>query len=593
MIVFQTTSWQWNLTDKGISFNEKSPFFSDVLEKNYTFPFKVSLTENIPEEIALVILENIVQFKERIYGSLIRDNEFFDAYISINEIQGNEAELTIFYGKETLKVFDKKLNELPFPVVFATPNLKTYAKNKLTQSWPQTDHNFVKVFRPDIKTKSNYEGFENFVNNYKEDNGTWDFIENSNETIEGEITAVNRNVMAPMLYLIEILRVGFKTEGLEIRGDFVNDLFNHKIITVPKNYLEVFSPTQYDNYSFSQYTFQEQLNNQTVNVYKRVHTPTNIGSFSLKMKVNFSNVVAQYFQLTVKQDNVTLFSAQSQNQEVYINETLDIAITDGSIFNDIIVELRILQQATNIAPLNNFTYEYKEGNLNVFPTHYALADFVPKITFRELINKLKKWLNLKFDYTENAVYINYLEKHITQLTFANHSHLEKPNPKRTLNTNNLFKLTYPNEETVLINKDGQTYNESDFIDAEVTEIKIDVLPLTVKERFNNITAIYPEDDKDLMFVLYDGLVNGNNTAVSNINNEKLTLQQVHDKHHKKWLQFRANAMTYTDSYYAHYTDVLDILNGIYKYQKNHLVTSVKRKRLLNQHYKVDIKMESF
>ena len=593
MIIFESSGWRWDLTNKGITFNENSAFFSEKQQKNYSFPFNVELTEDTVDKLGLITINEVHSYKQRIYGELTIDNKFYSGYININQIQETRIELTLFYGSETLPVFDKKLKQLPFPVVITSPDLPTFAKAQITKSWPEATHNFVKVFRDEIATDSNYAHFENFVNNYIEEATVWSFPINTIETIDAQQVAVNRNVMCPMIYLIELLRVGFASDGLVIRGDFVNDLFNHKLVIIPENFMEHFSTTQFDNYSFANYTIQETIGGQTVNVYRKTHTPTQTGSYSLKININFSEVMAGLFQLTVIQNGNTLYQASSSNTDVNINETLELNIVDTLVFFDIEVEMKLYQQDSNIDQFNNFTYEFKEGSLNLFPGNYTLSDYLPNITFRELINQLKKWLNLKFDYTDNAVYINYLEDHIQDLVFENKSHLEDPKKKRTLNTNNLFKLTYPDDQTVLFNKDGQTYNEANFIDQEIEDIEIKVLPLPVKSREGIVTAVYPEEAQKIMLTLYDGPVADENTATKSINNRTISLQHVADRHWKNWLKFRANSETVSETFYMHFTEHLDIYNGVFKYNKNMLIKTLRKQRTQEEHYKVTVKSETF
>ena len=592
MIIFKTIAWSWDLTNFGITFNEKSQFFSDKIEKNYTFPFSTLVNEDIAEKLGLITVDGVVSYEQRIYGHLVLDYNFYDGYINIDKVKGNKAQLTIYYGKETLKVFDKNLKTLPFPVEIVATDLPAHAKSLLDKSWPETSHNFIKVFREDIKTESNYALFENYLNNYIDNGGTWSFPVNTNDMIDGELTAVNRNIMVPNIYLMELLRVGFKTEGLDIKGDFVDDLINQKIVIVPENFMEQFAVSQFSKYSFSSYTLQETINGQTISVYRKEHTPTNTGSFTLKMNINFSDALAKYFSLTVKQNGITLYDANSRNTSVIINKTLDITIINTNVFYDIEVEMKLTQQLANISTFNSFTYEYKEGSLNVFPVNYTLSDYLPDMKFREVINRLRSWKNLKFDYSGNAVYIDYLENHFQNMVFKDKSHLETPEPERTLNTNNLFKLTYPDGQTVLINKEGQTYNENDYIESEITTIDIEVLPLPIKERNGIVTAFYPKDTEKLMLAIYNGTVANDNIAVDHYNNEKLNLETVAEKCWKQWLKFRANAETVEDEFYLHFSDKFDIEEAIFKYNQRLLPVGLRKSRVNDEEYKVTLTCES-
>ncbi|WP_044403419.1 hypothetical protein [Lacinutrix sp. Hel_I_90] len=595
MIVFTTSLWSWDITNKGLTFNESSEFFSSEQSKSFSFPISVTINEDTANKLGLINIEGIYYYKTKIYGTLKISSNFYDAYLSINSAVGDTANITFFYGKEVLGVFDKELKNLNFPVIDSPLGLPAKAKSLLDLQWPNTTHQFVKILRDELKTKTNYKYFENFLNNYN--TVTEEFPVNSSETITNEnedleVVAFNRNLMVPMPYLIEMLRVLFASEGLEIRGDFVNDVFNHKIVYVPKNYFERFSTTQYLAYSFGEYSFQETLNGQTINVYQKTHTPVNIGSFSLKMKVNMSNAMAQFFQLKVTQNGNILYLANSINTQVNINETLNINILNNTVFFDIEVELKLAQQTDSIVNFNSFVYEYKEGSINVFPEKYTLADFMPDMKCREFLNKVREWFNLKLDYTDNAVYINYLEKHLETITFEDKSHLQQVDTKREFNKNNLFKLKYANGEEVMVNRLGQTFSDDDYTSDETEIIDIEALPLEVRENYGTVTAVYPKEEKDLMFVLYDGKQFGDNVAVNLINNRSLKLIDIYSKHFKNWLKFRSNSESYSDSFVMHHTETLNIREGIFKYNKQHLMVSIRKKRINEQYWQVDVEAES-
>jgi len=591
MIVFQTSEVKINFTNKGIRFNEESDFFSNQTSKSFSFPFNVKLDSDVAVLLGLVNISSVRSYKSKIYGYLTIDSVFYDAYIAIGEIKNNQVELTIYYGKEVLPVFDKKLNQLPFGVTNTASNLPTFAKAQLNKSWPEATHNFPKMFREDISQKSNYTYFENFVNNYINDGG-WDFPVNTIDLIEGENVAVNRNVMCPFPYLMEIFKVIFASEGLEIRGDFVNDDFYKKVCLVPKNYFEQYAVSQFDNYSFSTFTSQETINGTTINVYQKQHTPLVVGSYSLKFRLNLSNAIAQYFHLKITHGSNTLYEASSTNKQVTINEEISLNIINTTVFDPIIVVLKLSYQAASIVNFNSFTYQHKEGQLNVFPTAYNIADFMPDMKVRDFINKIKSWFNLKFDYTDNAVSIDFLDDYVNALVFEDKSHLESPDVKRVINKNNLFKLTYKDGSEVMVDKNGQTYSDKDFSDSEIETIDIEALPLKVIENYNVVTAVYPNDDTDLMFCLYDGTVASENIAVDSINGVKLDLQHQYDLRWSNWLRFRANAEILKDTFFAHVWETFNFKNGIFKYNKNQLAKSISKKRVNDLYWEIEVESET-
>ena len=594
MIVFSTNLWDWDITNFGLTLTEQNDLFFDKQTKSFSFPLSVEVNEDVAYKLNLVVVDGVYQYESKIFGNLQIDDDFYEAYISINEVVGQRVEITFFYGKEVLKVFDKKLSQLNFPLVNALPDLPTFAKNQLLLSWPDATHQFVKVLREDLKTKTNYEYFDRFLNNYVYDDvaDEWSFPVNTNELIDGETTAVNRNVMVPMPYLMEILKIGFKEEALDLRGEWVNDSFNQKIILVPQNYLEKFSASEYLNYSFSNFTSQEQNGIQIINVYQQTHTPTSLGAYKIDVRINMNSIMAQYFDLKITQGATILYEVFSQNSAVGLNETVDINIVTGTVFQDIVVTLKLVQQNESISSFNNFTYEYKEAPLVLFPDRYNLSQFMPDMNFRSFFNKVRTWLNIKPTYTDNAVYLNYLDDEIDNIQFISKTHLEDPDKNRILDTNNLFRLTTLDEKEVLVNKDGQTFNDSDYSEDEIEDIDIDVLPLPVESNYLVTTAVYPEDEQDLMFILFDGLVEGENIALKKINNRGLEIQDVFNRNWKNWLKFRTNSEAYSDSFQMHYTESLHIDEGIYKYNKHHIMISIKKKRISREYWQVDVKSET-
>ncbi|MFI1770979.1 hypothetical protein [Thalassobellus citreus] len=592
MIKFQTNTWEWDVSNLQLTFNETSDLFSDKISKSFSFPAKVKLTPKVAVKLGLVNYSVIKSYKKKIYGYLTIDRNFYDAYISINDVVGDVAEIVFYYGKEVLPVFDKKLNLLQFGVMVASSGLPVFAKAQISKSWPEATHNFPKIFREEIKQRSGYEGFEYFVNNYV-NNSSWEFPVNSIDNVEGVPTTVNRNVMQPCPYLLEILKTIFKTEGLEIRGEVVSHPLIKKIVMVPKLFFEKYSVSQFEDYSFDMYTRQQTISGKTINVYEHIHTPLSVGSYSIKFRINMSNATASFFQLKITQNDVVLYEASSVNKQVSINETLDINIVNTSVFDDIKVELKLYEQYNSIANFNNFTYEFKEGRKNVFPDAYTIADFMPDMVCREFVNRVKTWLNLKFDYTHTSVYISFLDNALENLIYQDKRHLEQPEPKRGLIENNLFKLSYPDKQEVLFSAEGQIYDSTDFVDQETQKIEMKVLPLEVTDNYNSVTAVYPKDEQDLMFCLYDGLVGNEPLAAQKVNNISLSLQDIASNFWVKWLKFRANSETYKDTFKKHISEPYNIKEGLFKYSKKHIIKSIRTKRINDEHVQVDVESETF
>ncbi len=592
MIIFQALdNWQIDLTNFGLTFNEESDYFGGDISKSYTFPINMDLDDDLARKFGLVDLENISNYKIKINGYLLVDDDFYDAYVAINEVQGSKVELKFFYGKEILPVFDKKLSQLPWPTVDTGGSLTDYAESQLIKSYPAATHNFPKVYRPEIAQGANYKEFQLFVNHY----ASSQFLTNNYVVVEGESVPFNRNVMAPMAYIMEILRLGFQSEGLDMRGEFVNDAVFRKVVIIPDKYFDFYSdPAQRSSWSFEFYDSQETVDGKTINIYERTFTPTTEGSYFIKYKLAFPAGIADFFQLKITYGAEVLFFATAEGLPFNLEDVINLNLVDVVSFDDVKVELKLTEQSNTIANLNHFYYDFKGGNLNQFPTEYSLADFMPDITFRTFFNAIKKWANLDVTYYERSVYLNFLDNSIQRLTYDDHTGMQMPLPKRTLNTNNLFKLSYPDKREILVANSGQVYSSDGYTDNEIQTIEIPVLPLEVLENEGVVTGAYPKNgNADILLGIYNGIIDGQPAIVDKVGTRSLSLQNMYDNFYKYFLSFRANSEQYKDTFNAHITKRFNLKNGIFKYNKKHLIKSIRKRRISEQWWQIDQETESF
>lgn len=591
MIVFKAFDlWEWDLTSYGITFNEESDIFFSETKKNFTFPINIELDEELAAKLGLVILPNITNYNIKINGYLFVDNTFYDAYIMINETEGTKAELQFYYGTEVLSVFDKKLSKLPWPVINAGGDFRLHAGAVVTKAYPETSHNFPMVYRPGISKQKNYEFFEGFINHY----GVGGPKENYDVLVEDEPEVHNINVVAPMPYLLEILRVGFASEGKEIRGEFPNDELFKKAVVIPSNFLENYANTASRVFwQFQFYDSQETINFKTINVYEKLIPTTSEGFYKLRISLNFPKGIANFFQLHVYYGANLIYNAISSDKALTIEKTL-YQIVEAGALETFRIELKVSEQVVTIAGLNNFTFNKEGGDVNIYPNEYTLADFMPDITFREYFNALKKWLGLDVTYLENAVYLNYLNTTIRQKVFNDHTNLEIPEPTIALKNNNLFRLYYKEEEQLLVANNGVVYTDEGYNESEIEELRFDAAPISIGQNAGRITGVYPEENAPKLIIgLYNGMVGGLPLLVDTINSRDLQLENIYENFHKYFLSFRANSETYKDSFYAHVFNKFNLTEGIYKYNKKHLIKTIRKRRISEEWWKVDQETESF
>ncbi len=592
MIYFQALNeWKWDLTGYGLTFNEESDIFFNESKKNYSFPLNVEFDEETTANLGLVVIENITRYRIKVRGYLYVDDQFFDAYLLINEIQGLKAELQFFYGSEVLAVFDKKLSSLPWPIIDVDNDFKAHVASQINKAYPEVSHNFPMVYRPQITQVQNYEKFEGFVNNH----GSNGLFENYDVAIEEETTVYNINVVSPMPYLLEILRMGFATEGKEIRGDMINHPALRRLVVVPKKYLENYSNTASRVFfQFNYPTSQETINNSTVNVYTKVIVPGSAGYYHLDMTINLPAGLATIFDLQVSYGDEELYRATIESQAVEIDETVNFEVKDSESFADLKVLLRLSEQQNTIQGINRFAFYRDGGEVNVYPNQYDLSDFVPDMKFRTFFNRVKKWLGLDVEFLENAVYLNFLNNSMLNRNFEDHSSLQDPDKKRSLSKNNLFKIKYSTGQKLMVAGTGIVYSDDEFNESETEDIDFEIRPIKIGENKSRITGVYPDEEpNDLLVGIYNSPTNNRPLLNSNWEGADFSLSYMYKVFHKVFLLFRANSEEYKDSFYSHFAMKFNLRNGIFKYNKKHLIKKIRRRRVSEGFWKIDQESETF
>ncbi len=155
------------------------------------------------------------------------------------------------------------------------------------------------------------------------------------------------------------------------------------------------------------------------------------------------------------------------------------------------------------------------------------------------------------------------------------------------------RFNFTSKRDVLVGNKGQIYDKTDFVDSEKKELVLNVTPLFVKDNDGVVTGVYPEEKTDIMLVLCDGLVANEPLAVDNIENIKLDVQHIFSNFWQKWLKFRANSETYKDSFVLPVSKPLNIKQGIFKYNKKHLIKSISKKGFSERFWQVNTESETF
>lgn len=579
MIVFYAKAgWKLNLTNLKITFIEENALFYDAFFRNYTPPFSLPMDDETSIKLGLIDDENRSDYTIKYEGDIFKDNRFSPGYLII-EVLEDGVEATLSFGKMTIPLMDTPLSSLPFPIIKSI--YSAIVNNGNDKVYPDVSHCFPMIFDDKFAEETNYEAFEGIVNNF---NGS-SFVTNYIDGGTGDV--INKNIIVPFPFLMEILKVGFASANMQMIGEFTNVKANNHIIIDPKKHLEKFSSNTFENYQFSQ-TKDEYLDgNTTIFEYEKTHFINTIGSFSLKAFLNFPPEVVVR-DLVISKDGVELFSKSGNS----VDETITINKEAISPTEEIKINLKIEATPVNVDLYNNFVFEKSEGKLNVFKSTFSLAEFMPDMTFGQLLTKVKNNQNLKVVLSNAYVRMDYVENVFTQVDFKDETAFEMKKPKRVPNKNKLYKLQYSEDNFLLINKDGLTSSTATYRDEDIITIDMQLQLLPIENREGIFSAVRTE--KELFTILlYGGTdLNGYPVVVEKVEGLTFKLPEVYDMRWKNWLNFRTNSETVTDKFTAHSLEEFLVNEGRFKYNKKHIYKTIKRIRESEDDWKYEIESET-
>ena len=575
-----------DLTDVKITLIEENPLFFNYFVRNYTWPFTKKIDDETSRKLGFLDLENATNYKTKFYGVLQIDNTFNEAFLLISNHEGNDLEGTIYYGKASFPLLDKPLNTLPFPVI-STTSLTNHAKETISKLYPEVGYNFPMVINEQFKETTKYEKFEGVINQYKNGN----FITNSNQSVDGETVAFNKNIIVPFPYLMEILKVGFASENMIMNGSFVSDSINQKILLYTDKFLEKFYSGLPEGFQFS--TANEVWQNGIVSAdYYKAYNITQIGSYNVKLLLSIPMSI-NIFEFKVEHNSEVVYA----NTSNYINDNLIINVENNDDLGNFKFYLKLRKPTSNpsdgignISNFNDFSFAFADGQLNVFPNTFSLSQVMPDITFGSLLNKIKNWLNLEITFDKNVVNINYIETKFFDVNFKNENHLEIVSPNRTFNQNKLYKLT-SGSKNIYVSSEGLETSANGYREEDINKINMGLEKLPIGSLDTLFTAV-KKSDVDLQLFLYNGLKNDLPVAINDVFGRTFSLDEIYLRYWRKWLHFRLNSETFKDKFPVHILDTFNINEGRFKYNQKHIYKKIKKRRLLEEYWQLEVESET-
>ncbi|MCG8734023.1 hypothetical protein [Tenacibaculum finnmarkense] len=580
-------SFRLDLTDVNITLVEENPMFFNYFVKRYTWPFSKQLDDKTTASFGFLDLDNVIKYATKFHGTLIIDDVFNEAYLVISQLNNGKMEGSIYYGKETNVLFSEKLSTLPFKLI-STDQLFVHAKETITKSYPDVGYNFPMIIDIEKKKNSNYEQFEGIVNNFEDG----DFKTNYNTVVAGEKIINNNNLLIPMPYLMEVLKVGFATKNIIMNGSFVSDTVNNKILLYTDKILEKFYSGLISDFQLIVGT-EVWKDNYVKSNYSRTQRITEVGTYTINILMAFPNDI-QILDFNVTYKGEVIYRSTKNN----INKKLLINAEDSDALGSIKFSLKLQKYSAdvsvgigNISAYNNISFDLKDGELNVFPNTFSLSQLMPDITFGAFLNKVKNWLNLEITFDKNVVNINYIEQKFLETDLKDERHLEPINVSRVFNQNKLYELK-DHLNALYISSDGLQDDSQGYKLEDITTIDVGFKKMRRTSLNGVFTATKTKEEDGFSFVLFDGLQNGMPVTVDEIDGRNFSLEENYERNWRKWLQFRLNSETYKDKFPAHILEKFQIGAGRFKYNKKHLYKSIKRKRISNNHWQLDVESET-
>ena len=582
-MILQTDFFKKDLSLYGVSLKIKSLLFTDNIYESYSLPFVISDASDIIAQLGLPTLNNVIETQSAISGMLMFYDDYFKCKFYINSHKKNKLKCRLTFADNKPDVFKLKLKDLRWTNIF-TLDFHAHAEATISQSWPETPCQFPMIYDPGIAEKDDYEKFQGFINNYYVNVATSQtftgFVENEyiTETVDGQSEDVpyNRNVMKPCVYLLEILRQGYRLTGKQVIGDFINDQLIKKIVYNPESFIENFDSSQNQTFIFSQPDSYLTIG-PTRNKYVTTFNPQSEGTYKLNIKVNLPSSLAANFYLKIEAGDETVKLYESNLSRVNIDDDLEVNIDNVTSIPDIEVTLIIPFTTTDIAEYNSFEIASDDGKLNIFPNFYNLANFMPDMKFGEFVNFIKNWFNLDIQTFDSYVKIDFLEDNITNRAKVDHEHLKVDDAEFISNENKAYKLTYSNDEQVIVARQGEIFDElNNDTNQELVEINIDAKPLISEFNKQILTAFDSGDRSKFDFMVYEG-DNYNRVASSG----DLFIQQLYQKYWKKWLRTRINSKTIKDKFTCSIHEKTDI-NFIYKKYNELIIPKEINKKIINK-----------
>ncbi|CAA0156137.1 hypothetical protein [Tenacibaculum maritimum] len=591
---FVASNFKLDLSKVKLSFVEQSPRFKDSFFTKYSFPFEFHLNRDLKVLVGNYDSFNTKDLKNKFDGYFVFEGKVQEAVLEILEVTDGVVSAQIDSGFDNLPNFNKKLSELPLETK-SVANIYDHAEIICTKKYPEVNYNFPCVkYDKHSDSEVGWEVFNEFLND--RDNNR--FITNNELDQDGDGEGhKNRNIIHPMPYLLHVLKTGFSDAGFILDGEILTDedflqkvIYNGKEIFFKENN-EPDVITLKDD-TITEYYFYHAI-------HKKEYTLSSRGKWIVQGSFNYrvGNLRKLDNAFKIYIDNVLILNVSANNGTGLISVFEEF---ETSKENSIVrIEYTTLELEDGYGKLSFSLKEFvtDEGadsflihNLN----NFNLANYVPDMSFGNLVTIIKNWKNYDLEIFGNRAVMNKLRfKGFSSM--KDFSVFASEEPTRTFSKKRGYAIVFPtmadeadNLPSIVIDQDGVRLNGVQ--KEETSEVKINGYCLPVEEFKGKKVAVSKVDSNNILaLITYEGLSQGDNSPLSDSNLSPQGILPFMTEWYK--MRINTNEIKWSFIILKNKFRNIQIRDVLYAYQQKLWIKEITKNVLNERYYQVEITTE--
>ena len=609
------SNFELDLSNYPITSTDENPWFSDSFSSKITYPFEIPLTDDL--DIQLGFVSRNTNFQTLYDVKYYEDDIIHDAVLEILEEQDGRLQVSYEYGLEEFPLWNKKLSELSLENFdLDGQSIYQHAEANVNKVWPEKNYSFPSIHTPLYTDDTDlWAYFEGRINNYQ----FGEFLKNTYDA--EEVIAYNRNIIQPFPAFMHILQTIASDAGYVLSGDILTDQTLHdNFVYSSKEYFVEREPVEFyvSKLASEATTTTVEFAGNLMSTYVSTLVLEKNGKYNITGKFRYRRRqpapgYSYEREARIKLGSTVIFSDSQSNGATFVGEfdvyfdfdvttatskTLEFFVESnnfeplGSIEDYLVIDLDV----TMVAEYDSVTNIPLPSIQN--PDAIDLRKAVPDMTVGEFITIFKNWFNYDYDIVGDEIIFNKIQDNMDFENLTSLEEFEVKSKRRKFQQGMSFLLKFTDREESKfiydeIYHDSNGFSTSGFTKKNDTNtIEINGLPLPLDNIRNFETAsAFENSESKLYIVRYRGLSEGRNATLSP---EPLLIPQIHETNHKKWFDFRINAMSFTILFSAFNNQVKDLNSKtkIFMYNKLHYIKTIIKTQASPDIVEVEIESES-